>query len=218
MESSPAPAKLFGVTMRVGVVADTHHPEFADRLPARLFESLRGVDLIIHAGDIDGKETLDALRNVAHVEAVRGDHDRALDLPLSRVIEVDGRRIAIVHGNRSRWLEEPNTLLWTLSLGYFKPHRGLARALRRRFPGADAIVFGHTHRPHAETVDGVLLFNPGGVHQWNSTTVSRRLTQHPGRFEWCWLQVARHLRRFEAPSVGILEFSPEGIVPSVIKL
>jgi len=218
MEGTWAPAKLFGVTKRVGVVADTHHPEFADQLPARLFESLLGVDLIIHAGDIDGKETLDALRNVAHVEAVRGDHDRALDLPLAREIEVEGKRIAIVHGNRSRWLEEPNTFLWTLSLGYFRPHRGLARALRRRFPAADAIVFGHTHRPHAETIDGVLLFNPGGVHQWNPTTVSRRLTQHPGWFEWCWLQVARHLRRFESPSVGILEVSPQGIMPSVIKL
>jgi hypothetical protein len=94
----------------------------------------------------------------------------------------------------------------------------LARELRRRFPDADAIVFGHTHRPHAETIDGVLLFNPGGVHQWNPTTVSRRLTQHPGWFEWCWLQVARHLRRFESPSVGILAVGPEGIVPSVIKL
>ena len=219
MPRSRLQLKLFGVTKRVGVVADTHSPEFADQLPARLFESLRGVDLIIHAGDIDGKETLDALRNVAHVEAVRGDHDPSLHgLPSSREIVVEGKRIVIVHGNRSRWLEEPNTLLWTLSLGYFRPHRGLARDLRRRFPDADAIVFGHTHRPLAETIDGVLLFNPGGVHQWNPATVRRRLTQSPGWFEWCWLQVARHLRRFDSPSVGILEVGPDGIVPTVISL
>jgi len=203
---------------RVGVVADTHCPEFLDHLPARLFEVLQGVDLIVHAGDVDGKETLDALRRIAHVEAVRGDHDRTLDLPTSREIEVEGKRIVIVHGNRSRWLEEPNTLLWTLSLGYFRPHPGLARDLRRRFPNSDAIVFGHTHRAHAETIDGVLLFSPGGVHQWNPTSVRRRLAQRPGWFEWCWLQVARHLRRFEAPSVGLLEVSPEGIVPTVIPL
>lgn len=206
------------MTQRVGVVADTHCPEFVDHPPQRVFEVFEGVDLIIHAGDINGKETLDALRRIGHVEAVRGDHDRGLDLPLSREIEVEGKRIVIVHGNRSRWLEEPNTLLWTLSLGYFRPHGGLARDLRRRFPDADAIVFGHTHRPHAETIDGVLLFNPGGVHQWNPTTVNRRLMQRHGWFEWCWLQVARHLRRFEPPSVGILEVSPEGIVPSVISL
>ena len=213
-----AAVKLFGVTKRLGVVADTHCPEFMNQLPARLLELLDGADLIIHTGDINGKDTLDALRLIAHVEAVRGDHDRTLDLPAWREIEVEEKRIVIVHGNRGRWLEEPNTLLWTLSLGYYRPHRGLARDLRRRFPDADAIVYGHTHRPHVETIDGVLLFNPGGVHQWNPATVKRRLQQRPGWFEWCWLQVARHLRRFELSSVGILEVSPEGIVPSVIHL
>jgi uncharacterized protein len=204
---------------RLGVVADTHCPEFVDHLPPRLFEALRGVDTILHAGDINGEDTLAELRRLAPVEAVRGDHDGSLSsLPRSRELMVEGKRIVVVHGDRSHWLEEPNTLLWTLSLGYFTPHRGLPRALRRRFPGADAIVFGHTHRPYAETIDGVLLFNPGGVHQWNPTTVKRRLTQSPGWFEWCWLQAARYLRRYEAPSVGILEVSPAGITSAVILL
>ena len=204
---------------RIGVVADTHCPEFLDRLPPRLFEVLRGVDVICHAGDINSEETLAELRRLAPVQAVRGDHDRALSsLPASREVVVEGKRIVIVHGNRSRWLEEPNTLLWTLSLGYFRPHPGLPRALRRRFPDADAIVFGHTHRPYAEVIEGALLFNPGGVHQWNPNTVRRRLTQRPGWFEWCWLQVARYLQRYQAPSVGILKVSPGGITPSVISL
>ena len=207
------------MTVRVGVIADTHCPEFLDRLPARVFEVFDGVDLILHAGDIGGEETLDALRRLAPVEAVRGDHDRSLGaLPISREVSVEGRRIVIVHGQRSRWVEEPNTLLWTLSLGYFRPNRGLPQALRRRFPHADAIVYGHTHRSRVETVDGVLLFNPGGVHQWNPTTARRRLTQGPGWFEWCWLQVAHHLRRFPKPSVGILEISESAIVPNVIEL
>ncbi len=207
------------MTTRIGVVSDTHCPEFLAQLPDRLFEALAGVDLILHAGDIDGEATLAALRSVAPVVAVRGDHDRSLAaLPASREITVEGKRIVIVHGQRSRWIEEPNTLLWTLSLGYFRPNRGLPRALRRRFPHADAIVYGHTHRASAEIIDGVLLFNPGGVHQWNPTTARRRITQNPGWFEWCWLQVARHLRRYERPSVGILEISPKGIVPAVIPL
>jgi uncharacterized protein len=207
------------MTARVGVVADTHCPEFLDRLPDRLFEVLAGVDLVLHAGDIDSQDTLAALGRLAPVEAVRGDHDRSLDaLPASREVIVEGKRIVVVHGQRSRWLEEPNTLLWTLSLGYFRPHRGLPRALRRRFPYADAIVYGHTHRARAETIEGVLLFNPGGVHQWSPATASKRLAQNPGWFEWCWLQAARHLRRFETPSVGILEVASSGIVPRVIEL
>jgi putative phosphoesterase len=208
------------MTMRVGVISDTHCPEFLAQLPERLFEALEGVDLILHAGDIDGADTLAALRRLAPVEAVRGDHDRSLraTLPASREVTVEGKRIVIVHGQRSRWLEEPNTLLWTLSLGYFRPHLGLPRSLRRRFPQADAIVYGHTHRARAETIEGVLLFNPGGVHQWNPITAARRLAQHPGWFEWCWLQVARHLRRYERPSVGLLEVSQSGIAPRVIVL
>jgi putative phosphoesterase len=207
------------VTTRVGVISDTHCPEFLDRLPERVFEVLDGVDLILHAGDIDGEGTLAALRHLAPVEAVRGDHDRSLvALPVSREVSVEGKRIVVVHGQRSRWLEEPNTLVWTLSLGYLRPHRGLPRALKRRFPNADAIVYGHTHRARIETIDGVLLFNPGGVFQWNPTTAKRRLEQQPGWFEWCWLQVARHLRRFSNRSVGILEVGDSGIVPRLIDL
>jgi len=207
------------LTTRIGVVSDTHCPEFLDRLPDRLFEALRGVDLILHAGDVNGPETLAALGRIAPVEAIRGDHDRMLgDLPLSRELIVEGKRIVVVHGNRSRWLEEPQTLLWTLSLGYIRPHAGLAQALCRRFPGADVIVFGHLHRPYVETRNGTLLFNPGGVHQWNPTTVAKRLGQKPGWFEWCWLQVARHLRSYQAPSVGILEVSASAVVPTVIDL
>jgi hypothetical protein len=48
--------------------------------------------------------------------------------------------------------------------------------------------------------------------------VKRRLAQQPGWFEWCWLQVARHMRRNQKPSVGILEVSPAGITPTVISL
>lgn len=207
------------MSTRIGVVADTHCPEFLDRLPDRLFEVLRGVDLIVHAGDVNSKETLEALETIAPVEAVRGDHDRTLaGLHATRELSVEGRRIVIVHGNRSRWLEEPQTLAWTLSLGRYRPHRDLPRALRHRFGKVDAIVFGHTHRPHTETLDGTLLFNPGAVHQWNPTTAALRLTEHPGWFEWSWLQVARHMRDYAPPSVGILEVSPTAIVPRVVGL
>jgi len=203
----------------VGVIADTHCPEFIDWLPDRIFDVMQGVQMIVHAGDVDGASTLDELRRIAPVEAVRGDHDQTLtDLPMTREVMVEGKRIVVVHGNRSRWIEEPQTLLWTLSLGYFRPHTGLPRSLRRRFPNADVIVFGHTHRAYMRKVDGVLLFNPGGVHQWNAASVQRRLKQNPGWFEWCWLQAARHMQRVEPPSIGILEIDQDGIMPKIIGL
>ncbi|TMC74138.1 MAG: metallophosphoesterase family protein [Chloroflexi bacterium] len=206
------------MTTRIGVVADTHSPEFLDRLPDRLFAVLRGVDLILHAGDVGGLETITELQRIAPVQAVGGDHDGGQSLPASREVTVEGRRIVLVHGNRSRWIEEPQTLIWTLSLGHLHPNKSLPRALLRRFAGADAIVFGHTHRAHVEVRDSTLLFNPGGVHQWNPETAARRLTQKPGWFEWSWLQFSRHLRRYPAPSVGILEVTPSAIVPTIVEL
>ena len=200
-------------------MADTHSPEFLEALPQSLSSALAGVDVILHAGDVGGVSTLEALGRIAPVEAVRGDHDGRLEsLPGVRELTVAGKRFVLVHGNRSRWIEEPQTLLWTLSLGYFQPHRHLPVSLRRRFPTADVIVFGHTHRPFAREIDGALVFNPGGVHQWNPVTVRRRLTEHPGWFEWCWLQVARHLRRHQRPTVGVLEIDERGVVPAIIPL
>jgi len=207
------------VATTVGVIADTHCPEFIERLPEPVAGAFRGAQLILHAGDVNGRSTLKTLAEIAPVRAVRGDHDQDLtDLPLTEELTVEGRRIVLVHGNRSRWIEEPQTLLWTLSLGFYRPHRGLARGLRRRFPDADVIVYGHTHRARVETIDGVILFNPGGVHQWNPVTTRRRLAQRPGWFEWCWLQVARHMRRFQEPSVGVLEIDPGEIRAKVIPL
>ena len=207
------------MTTRIGVVSDTHCPEFLERLPDRIFSVLDGVELIVHAGDITSSSTLEQLAQIAPVHAVRGDHDQELaSLPRWRDLTVEGRKIVVIHGDRSRLIEEPNTFLWTISLGYFHPHVGLPSSLRRRFPDADVIVFGHTHRSYTGRDGRSLLFNPGGVHVWNRQTVERRLGQHPGWFEWCWLQVARHIRRTEPPSVGILEIDEDGIVPRIIAL
>lgn len=205
------------MSTRIGVVADTHSPEFA-ALPQRVLDVLSGVELILHAGDINERSTLDALGRIAPVVAVRGDHDRALaDLPASREVTVAGKRVALVHGDRARWIEEPQTLLWTLSLGHYHPHGRLPRDLKRRFPDADVIVYGHTHRPDIRWIGDTLLFNPGGVHQWTRETTRRRLRERVGWFEWSWLQVARFIRTHPAPTVGLLEIDGE-IRPKVVQL
>lgn len=205
--------------MRIGVIADTHCPEFLDELPEAVFERLRGCQLILHAGDVSGPEALEKLRRLAPVEAVRGDHDRALpDLPRVRVLEIEGRQVALVHGNRSRLLEEPVTFIGTITLGLLWPNPGLHRWLRRRFPKADVIVYGHTHNPVVDAAGGALVFNPGAVYQTDRAAALRRLRRRPNWFEWSWLQVIRHRRRVAAPTVGVLEIGPAGIRAEVLPL
>ena len=80
-------------TYRVGVVSDTHVPEFHPALHRAIFRRLAGVDVILHAGDITEQSTLDTLSRIAPVVAVRGNHDE-LDLPYQRVVDcgaVQGR-------------------------------------------------------------------------------------------------------------------------------
>lgn len=198
--------------LRIGVVADTHCPEYLDDLPGGLLEGLRGVELILHAGDVGGPSTLDRLREIAPVEAVRGDHDGGMrELPLSREVVVAGRRVAIVHGNRSRLIEEPATLVGTLSLGTLWPVTGLAGHLKRRFPNADVIVYGHTHQARAEFAGGTLVFNPGAVYMVDAAEARRRLDRGPSWFEWCWLQVIRHRVDRPVPSFGVLEIDGAGV-------
>lgn len=202
------PATMMCV-IRIGVVADTHCPEFLEELPHGLFERLHGVDLILHAGDVGGPggvATLDRLREIAPVEAVRGDHDRGLSgLPRTRVVNVSGRRIGLIHGNRSRPLEEATTLVATLGLGLIAPRGRQERWVRRQFHDVDVIVYGHTHHAAATEMDGVLVFNPGAVYQVTPYEAGRRLGRRPGWFEWCWLQVIRHRRDRPVSSIGILE-------------
>jgi putative phosphoesterase len=207
-----------GQVVRIGVVADTHCPEFLDRLPDRVGELLDGVDLILHAGDITGAGTLAELGRIAPVEAVLGDHDRGLDLPERRLLQVGGRRIGLVHGNRSHLVEEPATLIGTLSLGLWWPTLGLDQALRRAFPDADVVVYGHTHHAASRRRGGTLLFNPGPVYLVTRAEAERRLRRGPGWFEWSWLQVIRHRRDRPSPSVGLLEIGPTGITASILLL
>jgi putative phosphoesterase len=197
--------------IRIGVVADTHCPEFLDELPAALLAGLRGVDLILHAGDVGGPSTLEQLGEIAPVSAVRGDHDgRMAELPLSREVVVGGRRIVVVHGNRSRLIEEPVTLLGTLSLGTVWPPVGLPAHLRRRHPEADVVIYGHTHQARAEHIRGTLVFNPGAVYVVDADEARRRLSRGPNWFEWCWLQVIRHRLDRVVPSFGLLEIDASG--------
>jgi putative phosphoesterase len=129
----------------VAAISDTHLPRGARRLPEACLERLRAADLILHLGDFSALPVLEELRELGPpVQAVYGNGDepalREL-LPRTLVVEAGGARIGLIH--------IPG------------PGAGQAERLARRFPGCDAVVFGHTHLPVVERHGDVWLLNPG---------------------------------------------------------
>ncbi len=142
---------------RLAVISDTHLPRGRRRLSDRCVELLRGADAILHAGDLVTVGVLEELRAIGPpVHAVCGNVDEpalARLLPADLQIDVDGARIAMVHDSGAA--------------------AGRVSRMRRRFPDAHAVIFGHSHIPLHETgPDGLQLFNPG------SPTDRRRQPRH----------------------------------------
>jgi len=144
--------------MVIAVIADTHLPRGARRLPDACVERIAAADLLLHAGDFSTLEVLRELEAIGPpVLGVYGNVDSAdlrRLLPEERVVEAEEARIGMVHdaGARSGRLER----------------------LRRRFgERADVVVFGHSHLPlHEQAPDGFQIFNPG------SPTERRRAPRH----------------------------------------
>ena len=114
--------------MNVLLLADTHLSEGHEaRLIDRLGHHLETTDLIIHAGDVTDESILTALEDYAPVRAVLGNNDRGMLLPERLVVELEGCEIAAVHDSGAA--------------------AGRSSRLRRWFPRADVVVFGHSHLP-----------------------------------------------------------------------
>jgi uncharacterized protein len=135
------------VGARLAIISDTHLPRGTRRLPEACLSRLCAADRILHAGDLVALSFLEELRSLGPpVDAVYGNIDEPAvraALPSARMIVVDGQRIAMVHDGG--------------------PSRGRLERLRRRFPDADAVVFGHSHIPLHESDEalGLQIFNPG---------------------------------------------------------
>ncbi len=142
--------------MRIAVISDTHLPRGTRRLPGACVERLRAADLILHAGDLSTLAVLGELEAYGQVIAVHGNVDDAqvrAALPARTQVEAGGATIALVHDAG--------------------PSEGRLARLRRWFPDADAVVFGHSHIPlHERAPDGFQIFNPG------SPTERRRAPHH----------------------------------------
>ena len=130
--------------MRIAVLADTHIPKRAKTLPEKAWEIVRSADAIIHAGDVLSRVFLEELKEAAPLYVVRGNNDVDLD-DLAEVLEfsIEGVNIALIHDSG--------------------PKDGRARRMRKRFPHADLVIFGHSHIPMDETVEDLHLFNPGSA-------------------------------------------------------
>ena len=140
----------------IATISDTHLPRGKRRLPDDCVERLKQADLILHAGDISTVATLEDIERLGPpVQAVQGNVDDAelrRRLPEELHVDAEGARIAMVHDGG--------------------PSKGRLNRMRKRFPQAHAVVFGHSHIPLHEEADGFQIFNPG------SPTDRRRQPKH----------------------------------------
>jgi putative phosphoesterase len=126
--------------VKVVAISDTHAPRRWRSCPPAVAEHLRAADLILHAGDVCTE-----LACYAPVRAVLGNNDgqdvAAWGAPERLELDIDGLPAAMIHDSG--------------------PAKGRVARMRRWFPGAELVVFGHSHIPLDETGDGVRIFNPG---------------------------------------------------------
>ena len=152
--------------MRVGVISDTHNPSVGAEPPPEVISAFKGVDVIIHAGDIYQPSCLDWLEEIAPVYAVELGADAhfkgdARVVDMARVIELEGHTIGIIHDLLVPGMAQEVTEFTTLSK-HFPPDADLSTALSKVFDAAvDIVIFGHTHYPVVEDFQGVLMLNPG---------------------------------------------------------
>ena len=120
----------------IGVISDTHGLIRPEALAA-----LKGVELIIHGGDVGKVEVLQSLSTIAPVCAIRGNNDReswAKKLPDVLYLQINGRKFCVIH-NVHEFDGDPKAA------------------------GLDAVISGHSHKPSMVTRDDVLFVNPGSA-------------------------------------------------------
>ena len=179
-------------TVIVGVLSDTHLPYRMQRLPDEVFHIFQGVDLIIHAGDVDRIEYLNDLAALAPLHAVRGNphladlSDGGRDLPSDLSLTIAGYNIVINHGGWSGlWSVAGDWFVESIVRpGGYRLNARIADRLARLYPQADVIVFGHTHRPYQAWHSGTFVLNPGAVcPTFRRTTSVARLCLGPDTIE-----------------------------------
>jgi putative phosphoesterase len=131
--------------MKIGIIADTHIPVSAAKLPSKIYEYFKDCDLIIHAGDLVEMSVISDLEKIAETKAVYGNMDGPEvreRLPEKVLFETGGKKIGVYHGKG--------------------PASRVIQTVKEAFDEKpDIIIFGHSHSPYNEKIDGTLYFNPG---------------------------------------------------------
>lgn len=149
--------------MKIGLISDTHSAGSGRDLPTEVFDALAGCELVLHCGDLECIGVLDYLEELAPVLAVRGYEDPVEPgdrlANVSRIVEVEGLRIGMVHD--IQW-PPPQISTTPDGTGLVWPASGLRALLEKKFGGqVDVVVFGDTHEEMVEWREGVLFVNPG---------------------------------------------------------
>ena len=127
--------------LKIGILSDTHgavHPQ--------IVELINDCDFALHAGDIVDIEVLQKLNPKQEVFAVRGNNDYHIThLEDVEVLSLPGGKIVIEHGHRH---------------GHYEPCH---ESLRKSYPDAKAIIYGHTHRQVVDKTKTPWVINPGAA-------------------------------------------------------
>lgn len=150
--------------LTIAVVADTHFPDRVGALHPNLLPTLRELhpDLILHAGDICTPAVLETLRQVAPVEAVRGNRDWLFvrELPQIRRLTLNGVSVTLQHGH-GKFFDYLIDKWHYLRHGY--RYERYARVVRKSAGDTRVMIFGHTHHPECLWEGNVLMLNPGSA-------------------------------------------------------
>jgi uncharacterized protein len=187
----------------IGVISDTHIPHRLKVMPNQVYDQLQGCSMILHAGDLEDIDILDPLRQIAPVYAVRGNvhwqsssglHDQ--DLPPAVTLRVGGHVIYMTHGhiNFARTMMDKLVHMGTRPTLTDVNQTIIERLSRLKPQDADIVIFGHTHMPCAQWINGVLYYNPGAVcktvhHHQVSSSMGRILICSNGNVKPEWLPV-----------------------------
>lgn len=131
--------------VKIGVLSDTHISGFDKNLKHVIDEYFSDVDIIFHAGDLIDLRVLEMFGD-KKVRAVCGNMDNSRarqELPEQLMMDINGYKIGLIHGWGSP--------------------EGIEKKLLNKLGKLDCIVFGHTHYPVNQKIDGVYFFNPGSA-------------------------------------------------------